>query len=69
MIKQGSDELLSRKYDQCLARLIVNGGIGLATGVGLSVILFRRRFWPIPLSFGFSAGTPTIGILFIVFIK
>jgi len=47
---------LDRKWDQCLARMIVNGGMGLAVGVGLSAIVFRRRLWPISMSFGFACG-------------
>ncbi|KAI0305115.1 hypothetical protein B0F90DRAFT_1625172, partial [Multifurca ochricompacta] len=36
--------------------LSVNSGIGFSVGVVTSVILFRRRVWPIALSTGFGAG-------------
>lgn len=48
---------IDKKWDECLARLVVNSGIGAAVGIGASVVLFRRRFFPIPLAVGFSAGT------------
>ena len=49
-------DAIDKKWDQCMARLVVQSGIGAAVGVSLSVILLRRRFWPIPLSVGFAAG-------------
>ncbi|EJT48634.1 hypothetical protein A1Q2_08333 [Trichosporon asahii var. asahii CBS 8904] len=39
-----------------LADLIVDAGIGFGAGVIASVILFRRRAWPIALGTGFGAG-------------
>ncbi|KDQ09229.1 hypothetical protein BOTBODRAFT_117496 [Botryobasidium botryosum FD-172 SS1] len=49
--------LLNPKYDQCLADLIVKSGIGFSAGVVASVLLFRRRGWPVALGTGFGAGT------------
>ena len=49
-------DVIGQKWDQCVARLVVNSGLGAAAGIGLSALLFRRRFWPIPLSIGFAAG-------------
>ncbi|KAF5325176.1 hypothetical protein D9619_009901 [Psilocybe cf. subviscida] len=51
-----SEDVLGQKYDRCLADLLVKGGIGFGAGVVASVILFRRRTWPIALSTGFGAG-------------
>ncbi|KAJ7217172.1 hypothetical protein GGX14DRAFT_696147 [Mycena pura] len=39
-----------------LADFLVKAGVGFSAGVVLSVILFRRRTWPIALSTGFGAG-------------
>lgn len=38
-----SDELLARKYDKCLAKSIVNAGMGLSVGIGLSFLLFKSE--------------------------
>ncbi|KAF8958993.1 hypothetical protein BDZ97DRAFT_1840180 [Flammula alnicola] len=51
-----SEDILGQKYDRCLADLLVKAGIGFGAGVVASVILFRRRTWPIALSTGFGAG-------------
>ncbi|KAH9968191.1 hypothetical protein BC827DRAFT_1170919 [Russula dissimulans] len=51
-----SEDIVAQKYDRCLADLIVKSGIGLSVGVVASVLLFRRRAWPIALSTGFGAG-------------
>ncbi|EAU83933.1 hypothetical protein CC1G_10338 [Coprinopsis cinerea okayama7 len=51
-----SEDIVGRKYDQCLADLILKTGIGFGAGVVASVILFRRRTWPIALTTGFGAG-------------
>ncbi|GMK54009.1 hypothetical protein CspeluHIS016_0105950 [Cutaneotrichosporon spelunceum] len=51
-----SEDIIAHKFDNCLADLIVNAGIGFGVGVVASVILFRRRGWPVALSTGFGAG-------------
>ncbi|KAF8491853.1 DUF543-domain-containing protein [Russula emetica] len=51
-----SEDIVNQKYDRCLADLLVKSGIGFSAGVVASVILFRRRAWPIALSTGFGAG-------------
>ncbi|KAF8173720.1 hypothetical protein BJ912DRAFT_859164 [Pholiota molesta] len=51
-----SEDILGQKYDRCLADLLVKAGVGFGVGVVASVILFRRRTWPIALSTGFGAG-------------
>ncbi|KAK4688374.1 MICOS complex subunit MIC10, partial [Tremellales sp. Uapishka_1] len=38
------------------ADLLVNAGLGFGVGVVASVLLFRRRGWPVALSTGFGAG-------------
>ncbi|KAJ7864851.1 hypothetical protein B0H14DRAFT_3443369 [Mycena olivaceomarginata] len=39
-----------------VADFLVKAGVGFSAGVVLSVVLFRRRTWPIALSTGFGAG-------------
>ncbi|KAG9308345.1 hypothetical protein JVU11DRAFT_12111 [Chiua virens] len=51
-----SENIVSQKYDRCLADLLVKTGVGFGVGVVASVILFRRRTWPIALSTGFGMG-------------
>ncbi|WOO76807.1 MICOS complex subunit MIC10 [Vanrija pseudolonga] len=51
-----SEDQIARKFDNCLADLLVNAGVGFGVGVVASVILFRRRGWPVALSTGFGAG-------------
>ncbi|KAF5313471.1 hypothetical protein D9611_008615 [Ephemerocybe angulata] len=51
-----SEDIIGQKYDRCLADLIVKAGVGFGAGVVASVILFRRRTWPIALGTGFGAG-------------
>ncbi|THH32818.1 hypothetical protein EUX98_g1370 [Antrodiella citrinella] len=51
-----SENIVSQKYDRCMADLVVKAGVGFGVGVVASVILFRRRAWPIALSAGFGGG-------------
>ncbi|KAJ3511449.1 hypothetical protein NMY22_g15644 [Coprinellus aureogranulatus] len=51
-----SEDIIGQKYDRCLADLIVKAGVGFGAGVVGSVILFKRRTWPIALGTGFGAG-------------
>ncbi|KAA1474580.1 DUF543-domain-containing protein [Dentipellis sp. KUC8613] len=51
-----SEDIVAQKYDRCVADLLVKSGIGFSVGVVASVILFRRRAWPIALTTGFGAG-------------
>ncbi|KZV67669.1 DUF543-domain-containing protein [Peniophora sp. CONT] len=51
-----SEDIVSQKYDRCMADLLVKSGIGFGVGVVASVILFRRRGWPVALSTGFGGG-------------
>ncbi|OBZ76450.1 MICOS complex subunit mic10 [Grifola frondosa] len=38
-----SENIVSQKYDRCLADLLVKSGVGFSAGVIASVILFRRE--------------------------
>ncbi|KAG9019364.1 hypothetical protein FRB90_003468 [Tulasnella sp. 427] len=52
----GSEDVVGKQFDRCLADTIVKVGIGFSVGVVGSVLLFKRRQWPIMLSTGFGAG-------------
>ncbi|KAJ7709444.1 hypothetical protein B0H17DRAFT_1028014 [Mycena rosella] len=51
-----SEDIIGQKYDRCMADFLVKAGVGFGAGVVLSVVLFKRRTWPIALSTGFGAG-------------
>ncbi|EJF59898.1 hypothetical protein DICSQDRAFT_64223 [Dichomitus squalens LYAD-421 SS1] len=51
-----SENIVAQKFDRCLADLIVKSGVGFSAGVIASVILFRRRAWPVALGTGLGAG-------------
>ncbi|KAL4072137.1 hypothetical protein J3A83DRAFT_4239305 [Scleroderma citrinum] len=51
-----SENIVSQKYDRCVADLLVKAGVGFGVGMVASVIFFRRRTWPIALSTGFGMG-------------
>ncbi|ORY30572.1 hypothetical protein BCR39DRAFT_466493 [Naematelia encephala] len=51
-----SEDVIARKFDNCVADLIVNAGLGFGVGIVASVLIFRRRGWPVALSTGFGAG-------------
>ncbi|EJD41549.1 DUF543-domain-containing protein [Auricularia subglabra TFB-10046 SS5] len=51
-----SQDIVGQKFDRCLADHIVKAGLGFSAGVVLSVILFKRRAWPISLGTGFGLG-------------
>jgi len=45
-----------RQIDLCVSNAIVKTGIGFSAGVVLSVLLLRRRTWPVWLGTGFGLG-------------
>ncbi|KAG7579986.1 hypothetical protein FFLO_00194 [Filobasidium floriforme] len=51
-----SEDVVARKTCSQLADFVVSSGIGFSVGVVASVLLFRRRGWPVALSTGFGAG-------------
>ncbi|WFD34405.1 Mitochondrial inner membrane organizing system component [Malassezia cuniculi] len=51
-----SEEVLNQKIDLCISNTIVKTGIGFSAGVVLSVLLLRRRTWPVWLGTGFGLG-------------
>ncbi|KAI9207580.1 uncharacterized protein BJ171DRAFT_493057 [Polychytrium aggregatum] len=51
-----SEEILARKWDRCLANYGQKAAIGLAVGIGLSFLFFKRRAWPLGLGVGAGLG-------------
>lgn len=48
--------ILNDKWDVVLSNMIVKMGLGFGVGVVASVLLFRRRSFPVWLGVGFGAG-------------
>ncbi|EMF17630.1 DUF543-domain-containing protein [Sphaerulina musiva SO2202] len=51
-----SEALLNEKWDHCLSTLLIRSGLGASFGVIFSVLLFKRRAWPVWAGLGFGAG-------------
>ncbi|KAF9815212.1 hypothetical protein IEO21_04729 [Rhodonia placenta] len=51
-----SENIVAQKVRGCIGSLTTNRGVGFSAGVIASVILFRRRAWPIALGTGFGMG-------------
>ncbi|KAK5943935.1 hypothetical protein PMZ80_003216 [Knufia obscura] len=54
--KPASEALLNEKWDRALSSLVIRSGLGFSFGVIFSVLLFKRRSWPVWLGTGFGAG-------------
>ncbi|KAL7674898.1 hypothetical protein ACOME3_001169 [Neoechinorhynchus agilis] len=52
-----SEDVYGRKWDICLADTAFRTGVGFTVGAIASVLVFRRRLWPVLLSAGFGLGT------------
>lgn len=44
------------QWDHCLSTLLIRSTLGASFGVIFSVILFKRRAWPVFTGLGFGAG-------------
>ena len=44
------------QWDRALSSLVIRSGLGFSFGVIFSVLLFKRRSWPVWLGTGFGAG-------------
>ncbi|KAF2721903.1 DUF543-domain-containing protein [Polychaeton citri CBS 116435] len=51
-----SEALLNEKWDHCLSTLLIRSTLGAGFGVIFSVLLFKRRSWPVWTGLGFGAG-------------
>ncbi|XP_055390346.1 MICOS complex subunit Mic10-like [Condylostylus longicornis] len=54
--KTFSEEEYGKRIDRCFTDAIVKGSGGLLIGATLSLLLFRRRSWPIIMGTGFGIG-------------
>jgi len=44
------------QWDHCLSTLLIRSTLGASFGVIFSVLLFKRRAWPVWAGLGFGAG-------------
>jgi len=51
-----SEDELGKKIDRCLANGLLKVGGGLGIGIIFSVLLFKRRSWPITFGTGVGLG-------------
>lgn len=51
-----SASIISNAWDTAISNAIVKTGLGFGTGVVLSVLLFKRRAFPVWLGVGFGLG-------------
>lgn len=51
-----SDKVLNEKWDLVLSNGLVKTGLGIGAGIVGSVLLFKRRAWPVVFGTGFGAG-------------
>ncbi|KAL2038148.1 hypothetical protein N7G274_009096 [Stereocaulon virgatum] len=54
--KPVSEALLNDKWDHAISSLLIRSTLGLSFGVVFSVLLFKRRQWPVWVGLGFGAG-------------
>jgi len=48
--------LYSQQWDQCLSNLVVKSALGAGFGIIFSILIFKRRAWPVSFGLGFGAG-------------
>eukprot|EP01134_Creolimax_fragrantissima_P008103 CFRG8103T1 len=51
-----SELVLVNARDQCIANLITRIGFGMLAGSFLSLAVFKRKLWPVPLGAGVGVG-------------
>jgi len=44
------------QWDRAISSLVIRSSLGFSFGVIFSVLLFKRRAWPVWLGTGFGAG-------------
>ncbi|XP_064383848.1 MICOS complex subunit Mic10-like isoform X2 [Halichondria panicea] len=54
--KVASEDEPGEKWDRCIADAIVKTGTGFGLGLAFSLLLFKRRPWPVALGSGFGLG-------------
>lgn len=56
IVPTSSQNLLNDKWDVVLSNGVIKTGLGFGAGVLASVLLFRRRAWPVWVGVGFGLG-------------
>ncbi|KAF7208711.1 MICOS complex subunit Mic10 isoform X1 [Nothobranchius furzeri] len=56
MTSENMADEYGRKWDRCLADTAVKTATGLGVGIVLSVLLFKRRMWPVSFGSGLGLG-------------
>ncbi|CAN3355476.1 MICOS complex subunit Mic10p [Diutina catenulata] len=56
VVSPSSQNLLNDKWDVVLSNTLIKTGLGFGAGVLASVLLFRRRAWPVWVGVGFGLG-------------
>ncbi|KAJ4522216.1 Mitochondrial inner membrane organizing system component [Exophiala dermatitidis] len=51
-----SEALLNEKWDRAISSFVIRSALGFSFGVIFSVLLFKRRAWPVWFGTGFGAG-------------
>uniref|UniRef100_A0A0K8RFJ3 MICOS complex subunit MIC10 n=1 Tax=Ixodes ricinus TaxID=34613 RepID=A0A0K8RFJ3_IXORI len=51
-----SEDVLGEKWDKCIADTLIKMGAGLGVGVVFSLVLFKRRAWPVVFGLGSGFG-------------
>ncbi|CAI8027806.1 MICOS complex subunit Mic10 [Geodia barretti] len=51
-----SEDELGLKWDRCVADTIIKTGTGVGLGLVFSLLLFKRRPWPVTLGLGYGLG-------------
>jgi inner membrane organizing system protein 1 len=51
-----SEDEIGLKWDRCISDLLIKSGAGFGVGALFSLLLFKRRPWPIGLGTGLGAG-------------
>ncbi|XP_075152807.1 MICOS complex subunit Mic10-like [Haematobia irritans] len=54
-ISKTEDEF-GKKIDRCITDMGIKSASGLAIGAVLSLLIFKRKAWPIIMGTGFGAG-------------
>merc|ERR1712000_443181 len=55
-IETSQRSTLERKWDRAISDTVIKSGLGFSFGVIFSVLLFKRRAWPVWFGTGFGAG-------------
>jgi MICOS complex subunit MIC10 len=56
LVKMQSNEIIKHKYDKTLASILTTSTISLGVGLTCSLLLFKKKIWPVALTTGFGFG-------------